>query len=108
MNAIGADDETRIEAVFRAVYGQAVARLIRVVGDITLAEDAVQEAFLVASDRWKRDGVPPNPAGWIVTTARNRAIDELRRSARAREPYRRIGPFDRCRPDPATETTTDQ
>jgi RNA polymerase sigma-70 factor, ECF subfamily len=74
-----------IERVFREVYGQAVATLVRVFGDITLAEDAVQDAFVVASDRWRSDGIPPNPAGWIVTTARNRAIDELRRSARGRE-----------------------
>lgn len=65
--------------------GQAVATLVRVFGDITIAEDAVQDAFAVAADRWPRDGIPPNPAGWIVTTARNRAIDGLRRSARGRE-----------------------
>ncbi len=59
-----------------------MATLVRLVGDITLAEDAVQEAFVVASGRWRSDGVPPNPAGWIVTTARNRAIDDLRRSDR--------------------------
>ena len=74
-----------VEAVFREVHGQAVATLVRVFGDISLAEDAVQDAFVVASDRWARDGVPPNPAGWIVTTARRRAIDVLRRSARGRE-----------------------
>ena len=74
-----------VEGVFREVYGQAVATLVRVFGDITLAEDAVQDAFVVASDRWQRDGIPQNPAGWIVTTARNRAIDVLRRSARGRE-----------------------
>jgi RNA polymerase sigma-70 factor (ECF subfamily) len=73
-----------VERVFREVYGQAVATLTRLFGDITLAEDAVQEAFVVASDRWRSDGIPPNPAGWIVTTARNRAIDDLRRSARGR------------------------
>ena len=73
---------TGVERVFREVYGQAVATLVRVFGDITLAEDAVQEAFVVASDRWQSDGIPPNPAGWIVTTARNRAIDHLRRTAR--------------------------
>ena len=78
-------DATRIERVFREVYGQAVATLVRVVGDITLAEDAVQDAFVRATDRWPSDGVPPNPAGWIVSTARNRAIDQLRRSARGRE-----------------------
>lgn len=68
--------------MFRELYGQAVATLVRIFGDITLAEDAVQDAFAVASDRWPRDGVPPNPAGWIVATARNRAIDVRRRSTR--------------------------
>jgi len=82
---VAAQVETAAVArVFREAYGQAVATLVRVFGDITLAEDAVQEAFVVASDRWRRDGIPPNPAGWIVTTARNRAIDDLRRSARGR------------------------
>lgn len=80
-----AREAAEVEAVFREVYGRAVATLIRVFGDITLAEDAVQDAFVIASDRWSRDGIPPNPAGWIITTARNRAIDELRRSARGRE-----------------------
>jgi RNA polymerase sigma-70 factor (ECF subfamily) len=75
---------TEVERVFRQAYGQAVATLIRIFGDITLAEDAVQEAFLVATERWRSDGIPPNPAGWIVTTARHRAIDDLRRSARSR------------------------
>jgi RNA polymerase sigma-70 factor (ECF subfamily) len=82
---------TDIEAVFREVYGQAVATLVRVFGDITLAEDAVQDAFVVASDRWRSDGIPPNPAGWIVTTARNRAIDLIRRSARGRELHEQLG-----------------
>jgi RNA polymerase sigma-70 factor, ECF subfamily len=79
-----------IERVFRAVYGQALATLVRAFGDITLAEDAVQDAFVVASDRWRRDGIPPNPAGWIVTTARHRAIDGLRRSARGRELHEQL------------------
>jgi RNA polymerase sigma-70 factor (ECF subfamily) len=74
-----------VEAVFREVYGQAVGTLVRVFGDISTAEDAVQDAFVVATDRWPRDGVPPNPAGWIVTTARNRAVDVFRRSSRGRE-----------------------
>jgi len=82
---------TDVERVFREAYGQAVATLVRVFGDITLAEDAVQDAFVVASDRWQRDGIPPNPAGWIVTTARNRAIDDLRRSARGRELHEQLG-----------------
>jgi RNA polymerase sigma-70 factor (ECF subfamily) len=84
-------DATAVERVFREAYGQAVATLIRIFGDITLAEDAVQDAFVVASDRWRREGIPPNPAGWVVTTARNRAIDDLRRSARGHELYEQLG-----------------
>jgi RNA polymerase sigma-70 factor (ECF subfamily) len=68
-----------IEEVFRAEWGRAVAALIRAVGDFDLAEDAVQEAFAVALERWPRDGVPANPRAWIVVTARNKAIDRLRR-----------------------------
>jgi RNA polymerase sigma-70 factor, ECF subfamily len=83
-------EATAVERVFREVYGQAVATLIRIFGDITLAEDAVQEAFAVASNRWRRDGIPPNPAGWIVTTGRHLAIDDLRRSARGRELYEQL------------------
>jgi RNA polymerase sigma-70 factor (ECF subfamily) len=83
-------ETTDVECVFREVYGQAVATLIRLLGDITLAEDAVQDAFVVAIDRWRTGGVPPNPAGWIVTTARNRAIDGLRRSARGRELHEQL------------------
>jgi RNA polymerase sigma-70 factor (ECF subfamily) len=91
-------DETPVERVFREAYGQAVATLIRIFGDITLAEDAVQEAFVVASDRWRSDGIPPNPAGWIVTTARNRAVDRLRRSARGRELYEQLGAVEAASP----------
>jgi RNA polymerase sigma-70 factor, ECF subfamily len=83
-------EATAVERVFREVYGQTVATLIRIFGDITLAEDAVQEAFAVASNRWRRDGIPPNPAGWIVTTGRHLAIDDLRRSARGRELYEQL------------------
>lgn len=79
-----------VERAFREAYGRAVATVIRIVGDITLAEDAVKEAFVVASDRWRRDGLPPNPAGWIITTARNRAIDAHRRSARGRELHEQL------------------
>ncbi len=84
-------DATTVEHVFREAYGQAVATLVRLFGDITLAEDAVQDAFVAATDRWERHGIPPNPAGWIVTTARNRAIDGLRRSTRGRELYTQLG-----------------
>jgi RNA polymerase sigma-70 factor (ECF subfamily) len=70
-----------IERVFRAEYGRAVAVLTRVFGDIDVAEDAVQDAFAEAVRRWPGTGLPPSPAGWIITTARNRAIDRLRREA---------------------------
>jgi RNA polymerase sigma-70 factor (ECF subfamily) len=70
-----------IERVFREEYGRAVSVLVRVFGDIDIAEDAVQDAFARAVARWPVDGLPPSPAGWIITTARNRAIDRLRREA---------------------------
>jgi RNA polymerase sigma-70 factor, ECF subfamily len=68
-----------IERIFREEWGRAVAILIRTVGDFELAEDAVQDAFTAALERWPRDGAPTNPGAWIVTAARNRAIDRLRR-----------------------------
>jgi RNA polymerase sigma-70 factor, ECF subfamily len=70
-----------VDAVFRAEHGRAVAVLTRVFGDIDIAEDAVADAFAEAVRRWPDSGVPPSPAGWIITTARNRAIDRLRREA---------------------------
>ncbi|GAA4203400.1 RNA polymerase sigma factor [Actinocatenispora rupis] len=70
-----------VERVFRAEYGRAVAVLVRAFGDLDLAEEAVQDAFTRALHRWPVDGVPPSPAGWIITTARNGAIDRLRREA---------------------------
>lgn len=70
-----------VDEVFRSEAGKAVATLIRLFGDIDIAEEAVQDAFVVATKRWPDEGLPPNPAGWIVTTARNRAIDELRRES---------------------------
>ena len=70
-----------IERVFREEHGRAVAVLVRRFGDIDIAEEAVQDAFTVAVRRWPQSGVPPSPAGWIITTARNRAIDRLRREA---------------------------
>src|SRR3954447_2372820 len=70
-----------IEQVFREQYGRAVATLIRTTGDIDLAEEAVQEAFAAAIARWPSTGIPPSPAGWLITTARHRAVDRLRREA---------------------------
>jgi RNA polymerase sigma-70 factor, ECF subfamily len=74
-------DPTDLERIFREESGRVVATLVRLFGDIDLAEEMVQEAFMVASERWPATGLPPNPGGWITTTARNRAIDRLRREA---------------------------
>jgi RNA polymerase sigma-70 factor, ECF subfamily len=70
-----------IERVFRAEYGRAVAVLVRNFGDVDIAEEAVQDAFTTAVQRWPTTGLPPSPSGWIITTARNRAVDRLRREA---------------------------
>ena len=70
-----------IERVFRQEHGRAVASLVRVFGDVDVAEEAVQDAFAAAVRRWPSAGLPPSPAGWIITTARNRAVDRLRREA---------------------------
>ncbi len=78
MPALGSED---IEHVFRQEHGRAVAVLVRSFGDIDLAEEAVQDAFAEAVRRWPERGLPPSPAGWIITTARNRAIDRLRRES---------------------------
>jgi RNA polymerase sigma-70 factor (ECF subfamily) len=78
-------DDPLIGRIFRGESGRSVATLIRIFGDIDLAEDAVQEAFALALRKWPVEGLPPNPGGWITTTARNRAIDHLRRESRRRE-----------------------
>jgi RNA polymerase sigma-70 factor, ECF subfamily len=71
--------QASVERVFREEWGNAVGILTRAMGDLELAEDAVQDAFATALERWPRDGVPRKPGAWIVTTARNRAIDRIRR-----------------------------
>jgi RNA polymerase sigma-70 factor (ECF subfamily) len=78
-------DAAEIDRVFRAEYGRSVAVLYRVFGDLDIAEDAVQDAFTAAVQRWPVDGLPPSPAGWIITTARRRAIDRLRREGVGRD-----------------------
>jgi RNA polymerase sigma-70 factor (ECF subfamily) len=84
-------DEVEVGRVFREEYGRSVATLIRIFGDIDVAEDAVQDAFAVALREWPGAGLPPNPGGWITTTARNRAIDRLRRESRGRELLSEVG-----------------
>ena len=71
-----------LDAVFRDQWGRVLARLVGILGDIELAEDAAAEAFAIAAERWPRDGEPASPVGWLITTAHNRAIDQLRRFCR--------------------------
>jgi RNA polymerase sigma-70 factor (ECF subfamily) len=80
---IADEDSARagIERIYREEYGRIVASLTRRFGDIDIAEDAAAEALLAAVERWPRDGVPPNPGGWLTTTAGNRAIDRIRRES---------------------------
>ena len=80
-------DQAEIDRIFRREFGQVVATLTRVFGDIDTAEDAVQEAFVIATERWPRDGLPANPGGWITTTAKRRALDRVRRESRRNEKY---------------------
>ena len=78
-------DRAEVGLIFRQESGRSVATLIGAFGDIDLAEDAVQEAFAIALHKWPRDGVPPNPGGWITTTARNHVLDRPRRESRGRQ-----------------------
>jgi RNA polymerase sigma-70 factor, ECF subfamily len=91
-----------IERVFRQEHGRAVAVLVRVFGDIDVAEEAVQDAFAAAVERWPSAGLPPSPAGWIITTARNRAVDRLRREA-SREDRHAQAALLHARDEPAEE-----
>jgi len=99
MPAVGAAE---IAGVFREEYGRAVAVLARHFGDIDVAEEAVQDAFTVAVQRWPDSGLPASPAGWIITTARNRAIDRLRREA-SREDRHAHAALLHARDDPPEE-----
>lgn len=74
------DTRAAVHRAFRSEYGRTVAVLMRSLGDLDAAEDAVQDAFAAAADTWPTQGVPPNPQAWIVTTARRRAIDRIRRA----------------------------
>jgi RNA polymerase sigma-70 factor (ECF subfamily) len=104
-------DAAALERAYRESAGRAVATLVRVFGDIDVAEEAVQEAFAVAAERWPATGVPPNPGGWIVTTARNKALDRLRRESSrpgrearaARETQALLGVATRVQPEEPEE-----
>jgi RNA polymerase sigma-70 factor, ECF subfamily len=99
--------QQEIERVFRAEYGRAVAVLVRVCGDIDLAEEAVQDAFTTAIQRWPADGLPPSPGGWIITTAKNRAINHLRREASRQDRHAQAALLQAIRdgPNPAEDGT---
>ena len=75
---------TPLDHSFREEWGRVLATLIGFLGDFDLAEEAAQEAFAMAADRWPRDGVPSNPRAWLMTTARNRATDRIRRERACR------------------------
>ncbi|MFG2780150.1 RNA polymerase sigma factor [Streptomyces prunicolor] len=85
------DVEEAVAAAFREEWGQVVATLIRVTGDWDLAEECAQDAFAQALDRWRRDGIPRRPGAWLTTTARNRALDVLRREAVGAAKLREVG-----------------
>jgi RNA polymerase sigma-70 factor (ECF subfamily) len=68
-----------LDQAFRDQWGRVLAALIGFLGDFDLAEEAAQEAFAIAAERWPRDGTPSSPSTWLVTTARNRAINRIRR-----------------------------
>src|SRR5256885_1405974 len=95
-------DEAAVGRIFREEPGRSIAALIRAFGDIDVAEDAVQEAFAVALRRWPGAGLPPNPGGWITTTARNVAIDRQRRESRGQELLREMAVLLPRNGDPGT------
>jgi RNA polymerase sigma-70 factor, ECF subfamily len=104
----GSTEGIVLARIFRESSGRAVATLARVFGDLDLAEDAVQEAFTVAIERWPADGVPPNPGGWIVTTARRKALDRLRReSTRSGREAQATALIGGPEPEPEAEPVTD-
>ena len=82
------DFDADVERIFRDEFGRVVASLARRFGDLDVAEDAASEALVVALEKWREDGIPPNPGGWLTTTAGNRAIDRIRRESRRDDNHR--------------------
>jgi RNA polymerase sigma-70 factor (ECF subfamily) len=105
----GPDDRVRaaVEAAYRDEWGQVVATLIGMSGDWNLAEDCAQDAFAAALAAWPRDGVPRHPGAWLTTTARNRAIDRLRRDSAGAAKLRERAVLDRDPDEPAVEQIPD-
>ncbi len=96
---------TDLASVFRAEHGRVVASLARRFGDLDLAEDATGEALLVAAERWRTEGVPPNPGGWLTTVAANKALDRIRRERRRQDKYAEVARMDERRGDDPREPT---
>jgi RNA polymerase sigma-70 factor (ECF subfamily) len=95
-----------LEEVFREDWGRVLASLVGFLGDVELAEDAAQEAFAIAADRWPHDGPPANPTGWLIATARNRAIDRIRRERTLQAKTEQLGRELRREPEETMEETT--
>ena len=95
-----------LEQTFREQWGRVLAGLIGFLGDFDLAEEATQEAFAIAAERWPRDGVPTNPGAWLMTTARNRALDRIRRDRTLAAKTRLLDVPEAVEEDPVDETTT--
>jgi RNA polymerase sigma-70 factor, ECF subfamily len=98
--------DTALAALFREEHGRVLATLIGVLGDFDLAEDALQDAVAVAVERWPREGVPANPAGWLVTVARNRAIDRLRREQNLQRKTELLGRLEGARTEDEMDDPT--
>ncbi len=102
------DDATAaIERIYRTEYGRVVASLVRRFGDIDIAEEAAGEALLAAVERWPLDGVPPNPGGWLTTTAGHRAIDRIRRESRRDAKHQAAAMIENPEPPEPTGPVTD-
>jgi RNA polymerase sigma-70 factor (ECF subfamily) len=95
-----------LEQVFRDDWGRVLASLVGFLGDIELAEEAAQEAFVIAAERWPRDGAPANPTGWLIATARNRAVDRIRRERTLAAKTEQLGRELRDEPEKTMDETT--
>jgi RNA polymerase sigma-70 factor, ECF subfamily len=105
---MSAIDAQQVERIFREQYGRAVATLVRQFHSIDLAEEAVQDAFAAALQRWPSAGLPPSPAGWIITTARNRAIDRMRRESSRDERHAAAAMLTECEDDEEAAVNDDR
>jgi RNA polymerase sigma-70 factor (ECF subfamily) len=101
--AVGEDPRAAVDRAFRRESGRAIATLIRVTGSFDVAEEAVQDAFEIALERWPTDGIPANPGAWIVTAARYRAVDRIRRERRGREKAETVATLEALRVDDIDE-----